>query len=186
MMRIKKYNRFAIILGFKEVIIDNIDTFLKNIRIGMAPSLIQIFNADHIAGKKHLFFATINALKAFEQGRNISDDLEMETLLYASGHRQIDKAIELIGYMPASPQLAILMITSSQKEAEEAENKIDKFIPGIRDNSVLEIQKESKAAELHKIFKISKLELETMVENNSDRKKTLMWLIIEHNSILFK
>jgi KEOPS complex subunit Cgi121 len=185
MMRIKKFNRFAIILGFKEVIIDDIDAFLKNIRIGMAPTIIQIFNADHIAGKKHLFFATINALKAFEQGRNISNALEMETLLYASGQRQIDKAIEMIGYMPTSTQLAILMITSSQKEAEETEKKIDKFIPGIRDNSVLEILKENKVEELGKIFKISKLELETMAENNIDRGIILMWLIIEHNSFFY-
>nr|ADQ54388.1 DUF509 domain protein [uncultured marine crenarchaeote E37-7F] len=153
--------------------------------MGMAPTFIQIFNADYIAGKKHLFFATINALKAFEQGRNISNNLEMETLLYASGQRQIEKAIKLIGFMPTSNQLAILMITSSQKEAEEAENKIDKFIPGIRDNSVLEILKESKADELKKIFTISKLELETMAENKSDRRTMLMWLIIEHNSLCY-
>ena len=181
-MRIKEFNRFVVILGFKEVIIDDIDSFLKKIRIEMTPTLIQIFNADHIAGKKHLFFATINA---FEQGRNISNALEMETLLYASGQRQIDKAIDMIGFMPTSTKLAILMITSSQKEAEEIEKKIDKFIPGIRDNRVLEILKENKIEELGKIFKISKLELETMAESNIDRGIILMWLIIEHNSFFY-
>ncbi len=186
MIRIKKFNRFAIILGFKEVIIDNIDTFLKKIRIVIAPTIIQIFNAEHIAGKKHLFFATINALNAFEQGRNISNALEMETLLYASGQRQIDKAIDMIGYNSTSTQLAILMITSNQKEAEEIEKIIDKFIPGIRDNSVLEILKEKKVEELSKIFKISKLELETMTDNNIDKAIILMWLIIEHNSFFYK
>jgi KEOPS complex subunit Cgi121 len=151
----------------------------------MAPSLIQIFNAEHIAGKKHLFFATINALKAFAQGRNISDDLEMETLLYASGYRQIDKAIELLGYKASSSKLAILIISSKQKDAEEAEKKIEKFIPGIRHDDVLEILKESKVEKLCTIFQISKLELDTMAETNINRKTTLLWLIIEHNALFY-
>ncbi len=151
----------------------------------MVPNLIQIFNAEHIAGKKHLFFATINALKAFAQGRNISDDLEMEILLYASGHRQIDKAIELLGYKPTSSHLAILIITSKQQDVEEAEEKIEKFIPGIRDDNVLEIMKESKVEKLCTIFQISKLEFEIMAESRINRKTTLQRLIIEHNALFY-
>ena len=149
----------------------------------MAPSRIQIFDAEHIAGPNHLFFATINALNAFDQGRNISENLEMETLLYASGQRQIEKAINMIGFMPSSSQLAILILSSSQKEVKESEKKIVKLIPGIRDDSVVEIGTEKKIEDLQTIFNISTMELETMIENTSERKTMLTWLIIEHNSL---
>ena len=183
MMRIEKYDKFVFILGFNDVVIENVATFLQKIRKEMTPSLIQIFDAEHIAGKKHLFFATLNAFKAFDQTQNISDNIEMETLLYASGQRQIDKAIEMIGYIPTSTQLAILMILSNQKEADIAKKKIGQFIPGIRDDSVLEILNEKKIEALCKIFNISQVELETMIETHSSREKMCMWLIIEHNSL---
>ena len=183
-MRINEYNRFAIILGFRDVKIDDFDEFLEQIRTEMSPTTVQLFDADHVAGKPHLFFAVLNALKALEQGRNISEKLEMETLLYASGQRQIDRAIEMLGVRPKTSKIALLMIASSEKEAEEAEKKAEKSIPGIRDDRVLEIEGEGKVEDLMETFGVTKLELETMVENDEDRGRVLMWLIIERNALL--
>ena len=72
----------------------------------------------------------MNALKSLEQGRNISEKLEIKLLLCASGQRQIDRAIEMLGIKPKSSNIALLMITSSKKEAEEAKKRAKKCIPG--------------------------------------------------------
>jgi KEOPS complex subunit Cgi121 len=46
-----------------------------------------VFGADHLASALH------HAAKAVAEGRNASDSLAMETLLYASGERQLSGAI---------------------------------------------------------------------------------------------
>jgi KEOPS complex subunit Cgi121 len=179
-MRINGFKKFAIILGFRDVKIDDSGELLKEIRRDMSPTTVQLFDADHVAGKPHLFFAALNALKAFEKGRNISEKLEMETLLYASGQRQIDKAIEMLGVRPESSKIALLMIASNEEEAAEAE----KIVLGIRDDKVLEIEGEGKVRDLMEAFGVTRLELETMVESDEERERVLMWLIIERNALL--
>ncbi|MBC7081358.1 MAG: hypothetical protein H5T44_03845 [Thermoplasmatales archaeon] len=57
----------------------------------------QIFDADLVFGEEHLIVAYERAKRAFEEGRNICKSIEMEMLLYASGKRQINEAISLIG-----------------------------------------------------------------------------------------
>ncbi len=47
----------------------------------------MVFGADHVASALH------HAAKAAAEGRNSSDSLAMETLLYASGERQLSAAI---------------------------------------------------------------------------------------------
>jgi KEOPS complex subunit Cgi121 len=49
---------------------------------------IICFNADVIAGRVHAAAAVARAVRAFQEGAAISNTLEMESLLYASGSRQ--------------------------------------------------------------------------------------------------
>ncbi|PKG32150.1 KEOPS complex subunit Cgi121 [Methanoregula sp.] len=54
---------------------------------------IILFNADRIAGRAHAALAVTLAQRAFDLGANISNTLEMEALLFASGSRQCNVAI---------------------------------------------------------------------------------------------
>jgi tRNA threonylcarbamoyladenosine modification (KEOPS) complex Cgi121 subunit len=181
---IKEYDRFAAILGFKEVKLGEINTFVDEIKVKLSPAKAQVFDADRIAGSPHLFFALLNALNAIKQGRSISKTLEIEVLLYASGQRQIDKAIRIVGVRPTTSRIALLIVALDEGEAEEAVKKAGEIIPGIRNDQVLEIQTRSKFDDLMKTFGVTELELKTMIENDEDHLQTLMWLIIEHNSLL--
>lgn len=49
---------------------------------------IICFNADVIAGRIHAAVAVSRAFRAFQEGMAISNTLEMEALLFASGSRQ--------------------------------------------------------------------------------------------------
>lgn len=55
-------------------------------------SRIVLFNADRIAGKRHAALAVSLAVRAFTEGVNISNTLEMEALLFAAGSRQCNVA----------------------------------------------------------------------------------------------
>ncbi len=65
-------------------------------------------NADLICGRDHLLSATAHALRAFERGRNVCSSLPMETLVYASGERQISKAMQKMGVTSGSGRIAIV------------------------------------------------------------------------------
>lgn len=64
--------------------------FLRDLQaLGVAHDThIICFNAEMIAGRAHAHAAVSFALRAFEEGVNISNTLEMESLLYAAGSRQ--------------------------------------------------------------------------------------------------
>jgi len=68
--------------------------FLRNLHAvaGDYHTHIICFNADMIAGKIHAEMAIAQAVRAFEEGTNISNTLEMESLLYAAGSRQCNVA----------------------------------------------------------------------------------------------
>ena len=57
--------------------------------------VIQSFDARYIAGKSHLTLATEYSKRAFERGDSIAKDPAIELLLYASGRRQINRAMEM-------------------------------------------------------------------------------------------
>jgi KEOPS complex subunit Cgi121 len=68
--------------------------FLRNLQVvaGDYHTHIICFNADMIAGQVHAETAMAMAVRAFDEGTNISNTLEMESLLYAAGSRQCNIA----------------------------------------------------------------------------------------------
>ncbi|MCX6677168.1 MAG: KEOPS complex subunit Cgi121 [Methanothrix sp.] len=55
--------------------------------------VVQALDADKIAGERHIRFAVEKALAAFSEQRNIAKDAGMEIMRYASGERQIERAL---------------------------------------------------------------------------------------------
>ena len=49
---------------------------------------IVCFDADRLSGINHVRSAVVHAVRSFDQGNPISNTVEMEALLYASGSRQ--------------------------------------------------------------------------------------------------
>lgn len=57
--------------------------------------VIQAIDADKTAGNEHIISAVNKAVRAVQRSRSISDNLSIEILLYASGNRQIKKALSM-------------------------------------------------------------------------------------------
>lgn len=79
------------------IFIDNMEDFLDRIKkISKEKNItIQALDADKLAGEKHIRFAVEKAMNSFKAGTNIANDLAKEIMLYASGTRQISKAMSL-------------------------------------------------------------------------------------------
>lgn len=58
---------------------------------------LQALHAPHVYGEEHVITAVEHAVRAFRQGTATCNTLDMEVLLYASGHRQIREALDFIG-----------------------------------------------------------------------------------------
>ncbi len=58
---------------------------------------VQVFDPDAVISEAHLKAAYLNAMLAFDEGRNISRTMMMEILLFASMQRKIDEAVRISG-----------------------------------------------------------------------------------------
>jgi tRNA threonylcarbamoyladenosine modification (KEOPS) complex Cgi121 subunit len=181
--KLEEFGRYVVIAGFRDAKIEDIGAFFNLVRQKAADAEIQIFNANLIASWEHLYFATLNALKAFQGKLNISDSLAMETLLYASAQRQIDKAIALLGKKPQGSKIAVLIVAKTLKEAKSALENISKLVSGERDDSTLELTEE-KMGGIRRLFSISDVELQSKLKRKGLEKETLVNLVIEHVALL--
>lgn len=180
---IKEFGRYVAIVGFRNAKIRDIEEFLRIIRKEKQPKVeLQFFDAKLVATWQHLYFAVLNALTAFKNKENISRSLAMETMLYASAQRQIRKAMEILGIKPHTSEIALLIIEEEPETLKSALPAISKHINAQQDDTVLEIS-EKKAKLIQKTFKISDIELETVMKKDG-LEKALTDLVIERMALL--
>jgi KEOPS complex subunit Cgi121 len=72
--------------------------------------VIQVLDASKVASQRHLTFAAEKALLAFSERRNIAKDLGVEVLRYASGQRQIERAL-CMGLSGQTKRAAVVVIS---------------------------------------------------------------------------
>ncbi len=177
------YNGNIAIAGFKNVKIKDVKGFLERVRREVREAHVQFFDAKLIAGQQHLYFAALNALKAFEKKSNISSSLAIEALLYASAQRQIRKAVDTLGVKQDSSQVAVLIIAENRQEMNDCLKVVLRLIPDERDDAVLELTDE-KIGDIKKLFGISDLEIEAKLSRKGLEKEALADLVIEHVALL--
>ncbi len=71
--------------------------------------VVQAFDATAVYSPDHLISATEHAKRAFQQGTNATNSLALEILLYASGERQIEKALKKIGIKKGQQRIAFVL-----------------------------------------------------------------------------
>ena len=177
------FDKYIGATGFRNIKIEDVKSFLDDIRRKTGGVSVQFFNANLIAGTEHLYFAALNALKAFEGNLNISKSLAVETLLYASAQRQIRKAVELLGIKADSSEVAVLVLAETETKVRETLKDISEFIQGVRDDDVIELSDE-KFEMIKEFFGISELELQAKLKKKEFEKEALINLVIEHMALL--
>lgn len=76
-------------------------------------SEVLVVRSDLVFGSDHLRSALYHARKAFEGGRNVSASLAMETLLYASGERQLNSAIRKMSVPDDAREFVVAIISGA-------------------------------------------------------------------------
>jgi KEOPS complex subunit Cgi121 len=80
---------------------------------------VQVLRADRIVGVDHLRSAAAHAHRAFAEGRNQADRLEVEFTRYAAGERQIRLALEKLGI--EDPEDAAILVALGPKAKDAAQ-----------------------------------------------------------------
>ena len=150
---IKKFSKYLLIVGIKNFGVLNYEEICSKIDKGYDNLEIQFVDPRKILGSNHIYFATLNALKAFKNKKNISKSLSIEILLYISGQKQIEVAIRLFGLQKKNRNLILIAVGEKKEEKKSLENKLAKKaveeVPVLKKG--LEIKK--KAEKVKKILK---------------------------------
>jgi tRNA threonylcarbamoyladenosine modification (KEOPS) complex Cgi121 subunit len=179
----KEYRKYVDITGYQDVSFDKAESFLKaNRKQNPQDVSIQFFDAELIATQEHLYFAILNTLEAFKNKTNVSKSPAMETMLYSSAQRQIQRAIDRCGIKPQTTKMAVILIGEDPGEIELAVKEIAKTVGAKPDISVLEMTKD-KEEKIIKAFEITEEELRTVMKVNR-REKAIVNLVIERVALL--
>jgi tRNA threonylcarbamoyladenosine modification (KEOPS) complex Cgi121 subunit len=179
---IEEDGKYVEITGFRNTKIEDAEKFLKAIRNVQQTACVQFFNAELVATWQHLYFAALNAFMAFRNKRNISKNIAMEVMLYASAQRQIRKAIALVGVKPAPANIAALIIGEIPDSVKNVLSAVSKCIGTEPDETVLELSK-GKMQSIRRAFDISEKELETVMKKNNP-EEALVNLVVERMALL--
>jgi len=180
---IEEFEKYVVISGFRNVKIKNVEEFLKKINKEKLSNVeIQFFDARFVATWQHLYFAALNALAAFKNQENISKRLSMETMLYASGQRQIKRSMRLFGIKPDMSEIAVLIIGEKVDAVKSALSTVSACINAQHDEMILELSEE-KMKTIQDAFEISDLELKAVMKKG-DLKRALIDLVIEWMALL--
>lgn len=134
------------VLGFSTVVEDVPDLIGKVNDITSNSRVIQLLNADGIAGEEHVLHAAEQAILAFKRKENIAKDLGLEICVRASAQRQISKALHILGLKEGSNNICAVIVDCDKDVGKELE-----VLLGKRDDTLLK----ANTAHLKDIYQIS-------------------------------
>ncbi len=162
---LKEYSKYAEITGYRNIKFAAAEEFLKANRRETQENVdLQFFDAQLIATQQHLYFAALNALQAFRNKTNISKSLAMETMLYASAQRQIQKAVQRCGIKPQTTAMAVIIIGVHPTKIKTMRDAVTAQVGIEPDEKVLEISK-FKEQKIIETFQITEEELKAVMKN---------------------
>jgi tRNA threonylcarbamoyladenosine modification (KEOPS) complex Cgi121 subunit len=177
-----EYGKYIEITGYRGIAFAKAEEFLKINRKQNRAVETQFFDADLIATPEHLYFAILNALQAIKDKTNISKSAAMETMLYASAQRQIQKAIERCGIKPQTTRMAVVAIGQAPEEIGIVLQELAKWMGTEPDETVLAVTKD-KEERIKKAFEVSDQEINT-INIAGDNVKALVNLVVERVALL--
>ena len=106
------------ILGLKGEIISVTETLNQINSIKKDSEIIQLLNADAVAGKRHIEHGVNQAFLAVERSENLANDLSVEICLRCSAQRQISKVFDLLGLKEGKMNLCAVLIDCDDYTSE--------------------------------------------------------------------
>ncbi|MFH2110305.1 MAG: KEOPS complex subunit Cgi121 [Candidatus Bathyarchaeota archaeon] len=167
------------IAGARGVHVEDVDDTLRAVREAVDGHTFQLFDARMVAGRRHLYHAAVNAVKAVENGTAVSKGLDVETLLYATCQDQITKAFRVMGVSKNTKAVAVAVFGRDTDAITDAARRVAGAL-GDLDDRVLEVD-EAKFRQLRKVFEVNDSSLEAV---GGDPYEALTSLIVEKGALL--
>jgi KEOPS complex subunit Cgi121 len=177
-----EYGKYLEITGYANVDFATAEAYLKAYRKQPQTVEVQFFDADQIATPEHLYFAVQNALAAFHDKYNISKSAAMETLLYASGQRQIKKALQRCGIQASTTCMAVVVFGGVLAEVQATLQSVTDALGVTPDKAVLELTA-TKAQKIRQSYKLAPTEIQTATKEG-DSNRAIVDLVIEQGALL--
>jgi tRNA threonylcarbamoyladenosine modification (KEOPS) complex Cgi121 subunit len=168
---------FVTVTGADNVHISDVNLTLNELDKITAGKSYQLFDAEKIVSVNQIYYAAANAYYAFKYGYNISNKLEVETLLYVSTQNQIAKAIKLVGVSKLTKRIAILVI--SETSNDQLSQKIANYLGELKAH-ILEMTP-SKYEKLKELYGIKE---EAVRAVGVDRYEALSSLVSEKSTLI--
>ena len=165
------------ITAAENISVNDINTTLGKLDQMNEGKIYQLFDADKITDQLQIYYAASNAHYAMENGSNISNKLDVETLLYASTQNQISKAIKLIGVSTKTNRIAIIVI--SETENDPTATKIAEYLGDPADQALAQTPEKYEALKL--LYEITDTAIETV---GGDEYEALTSLITEKSTLI--
>ena len=139
------------ILGFRANIGSVGETLSKIGDIKKDGEIIQLLNADAVAGQNHIIHGVNQAFLAFDRGENLANDISVEIVVRCSAQRQISKAFNILGLKEGDMNLCAVLVNCDDYSSD---------LSGLfdRNDDVLSPDVDK----LKEIYKIGDVELEKM------------------------
>jgi tRNA threonylcarbamoyladenosine modification (KEOPS) complex Cgi121 subunit len=144
---------------------------------------VQLFDLDRIAGSRHLFLAAYNAEKSYNSKRRIARSLQMETLLFVSGTRQITEALERVGISKRTARSAVLVIAPSDEVIMSVANLLIEKFNRKDDDRLLDIWTKQRRVSVQRVFGIGMKELKATC-GSGEVGRAIEKLAIERSAML--
>ena len=177
-IRVKDSEVHIAVGGFRDVRVDSVDSLLKMVRDASGGTEFQIFNSQYIAGYKHIVYAALNAIAAFNSVAGVSKSVSMESMLYAACQDQISGAIELLGLKQGVHNVALLVFGVTHEKAKKDFMSIASIL-GVADDTVLEVDT-VKSSLIMDAYDVSSVELDAV----GHKEDALTWILVERGTLL--
>jgi KEOPS complex subunit Cgi121 len=119
---------------------------------------VRLLDSRRVFGPDHIRSALMKAVRAFENGQNVSDSLATETILYMSGRRQIQEAVALLGLKMDTESIVCVADL-----AEGIKEKLAKELSIREDESIIASGQKDLSG-----FGISAMEISTLPDEKRD------------------
>lgn len=181
---IVEFGKVVAALGLVDVKPFNVDDVLAKVRGLCGDVEVQLLSPRCLAGFDHIYFASLNALKAFKQGRNISRSLAMELVVYASAQRQIEKAIRYLGVENSEGSVVIVALGPDRERVTSCVEAVAAMTGGRIQDPVIDIAGEEKLEYVKRFFRITDAEVEAVRRSGESESKVVERLVVERMAIL--
>lgn len=157
-----------LILGYSGYV-ESVEDVLSDIdELKDENSVVQLINADLIAGSGHVCHAINQAVLAFNRKRNFANDLGVEICLRCSAQKQISKAFQLLGLKEGEMNICSIILNPNDSILEYLNNTFtrdDGVLSNINPNLIEAFDISSEEAESYMyediiIDKISKISVD--------------------------